>query len=399
MAAELKLGTGATPSTPAAGLATFFVGTDLQPKVLDEKGVQSGLASRELCNYVRNSGMWFAQRQAPGTLTTYSNTTGRSISADGWGVTNSTASVQYIRTDSVAGSESGLTAQYYGTWSKITNAGKVVLSQVVEHRDALHTRNRVVRLQVWLKASTNTTMKLAVVQNNVSAVADTIAATYIAAFGANGDDPTLGTNLAFCVPVSGVSGDNCTQDTNSYQCEVTKAWKRFGGVFTIPPDAKNVIVQVWTDNSMAIADTFSMSQVSLTDGYEIQAWAPLSWTLELQRCQRFYMKSFLPDTLPATAIGLSLGEQDGVTGKAGAVANSGFIIMRYPVTMLKSPTLVLFNPVSGNALARNITGVADMGATSTGNPSVNGFFTNSTGVAATAVGDIIAIHYTADAEI
>lgn len=400
MAGLLTLAKGAAPSTPSSGNGSLFLDTEGRAKVLDATGVLKTLSDSARFNWLRNSGFWFAQRQAPGTLTTYSTTTGRAFTADGWAVTNENASVQYIRTDTQAAPESGLQGRFYGTYSKITANGKIVVSQCLEGGDAIALRGRTVRFQIWAKASVSTVLRLGMVQLTSAGTIDTLPATYISAFGGSAVDPTLGTNLSYIAPKSGVTPDNGTINGNAVDVTATTAWQRFGAVFDVPSNCKNILASVWSNAQVGTGASFSLSQCSLSDGYELQDWVPAVYSQELRRVQRYYQKSFLVDTLPAQNVGLNTGEIRGVAGKAGAVANAGFIAIQYLQPMRATPTTnTLYNPAAANALARNVTGAADMGATAITGATANNFYAAVTGVAATAVGDLIAIHYTSDAEI
>lgn len=400
MAGAIILATGAQPATPSAGYEKIFADTEGRVKAIAATGILRTLSESNRYNYLGNSGFWFAQRQAPGTLTTYSNTTGRAICADRWGITNENASCQYIRVDTSTTPETGLQGRYYGSFTKITSTGKFVVTQVIEGNNAQALRGRSVRVQVWMKSTTAMTVRLGLVQLNTSGTVDALPATYISAFGASGTDPTLGTNLAYIAPKSGVTPDNATVNGNAVDCSVTTSWQRFGAVFDVPANCKNLVVSFWTSALPTATNGFSVAQASLTDGYELQDWAPPSFSEEIDRVKRFYNKSFILDTLPAQNVGVNLGEIRAIAGKAGAVANSGFIPINYPVPMRATPTTnVVYNPAAANALARNITGAADMGATAITGASANGFYLAITGVAATAVGDLIAINYTSDAEL
>lgn len=388
----------ATPATPASNVGSVFLNSSKQLSLVDDTGAVQVLSLRTQTNLVRNSGMWFAQRQNPASLTTYSNTTGRSISADGWGITNENASVQYIRTDTVAGVETGLQNQYYGTFSKITNTGKIIVSQVIEAKDTLAHRGDNMRLQVWLKASSAATLKIALVQNNVSATADTIAATFISAFGANAVDPTLGTNLAYLTPLA-AGVDNCTAGANAFSCSVTTTWQRFGGVVAIPTNAKNLVLMIWTDTQFAAAASFSMSQASITDGYEIQEWVPLPYQTELDRVQRFYQKTFALDTAPAQNAGVG-GALRGMVAIAGAVATSSTIQWRFPTPLRIAPvTTTFYNPSAANAFMRNVPAATDATATSAASTTADQIDVNGTGLAGWTVGQEIKVHCSVDAEI
>jgi len=255
-----------------------------------------------------------------------------------------------------------------------------------------------VRFQVLMKASAAKTIKIAVLQLTAAGTIDTLPATFISAFGANGVDPTLGTNLAFLAPKSGVSGDNCTAGTNAFSCSVTTAWQRFGGVVTIPSDAKNIIVMAWTDSQFAAADSFSITQASLTDGYEIQDWSPQDFATELQLCQRFYCKTYEVDTNPSTQV--LPGALRAVVTKAATALGVQFH-WRFPVVMRGNPTVTTVNPVTGaNTNPRRTGGTAaDETAVATANVNSMSADITATDAASGAVGDAVQVQATADAEL
>jgi hypothetical protein len=364
---------------------------------VNDDGVTNLLRARFNPNILRNADLRFAQRQVPGTLTTYSATAGRSITADGWGVTNENASIQYIRTATSSAPESNLKAATYGTWSKITSTGKIILSQVIENTDAMPLRSTLCRFQVKMKASAAKTIKIAVVQLNSAGTANTMPATFISAFGANNVDPTLGTNLAYIAPQSGITGDNCTLDTNSFICNVTTSWQRFGGVFLMPSDLKNIIVLIWTDVQFAAADTLSVSECSFGPGQEIQDFDTQPYQSEMNRVQRFFSKSFSIDQNPTTAVGVNTGEKRGVAGKT--TTGTDFIAIEYPVEMRSAPTVTTYSPASANATARDITAGADSGAVTVTGNTVKNCYLSFAGNAGSAVGNLFGCHYSADAEI
>lgn len=390
----------AEPATPASAKADMFVDSaDRFLKLKDSKGVLGLVGDHELPNFVRNSGFWFAQRQAPGTLTTYSNTSGRAISADGFGITNENASVQYIRVDTSGGAETGLQGRYYGTFSKITNTGKIIVSQVLEGNDAVALRGRTVRLQAWIKASGAMTINLALVQLTSAGTLDTIPSTFISAFGAAATDPTLGTNLSYIAPKSTVTPDNGTIDGNHVELAATTAWQRVGACFDVPAGAKNLVLMIYSDGQVTqTTGSFSVSQVSLTDGYEIQNWAPLDYGTELNRVQRFYEKTFAIDQQPTTAVGINTGELKHVALGNSVVITS--IYWQFKVQKRAAPgTLTTYSPASANAEARNITDSADCSSTSINVNGVSGARIQTTGSAAAAIGEHIGVHASVDAEL
>src|ERR1700687_2951374 len=196
----LNFNKGAAPATPAASKASIYVDATGLTHVIDATGVDKLLTDVRLFNFLRNSGFWFAQRQNPAALTTYSSATNRLISADGWGITCENASAQYIRTDTSAAPEPNLQSRFYGQFTKITSLGKLEVTQCLEgsHSEAL--RGKTVRVQVKMRGLIAATAhwNIALVQNTGTVDAPTAA--FISAQGANGTDPTLGASLAYIAP-------------------------------------------------------------------------------------------------------------------------------------------------------------------------------------------------------
>lgn len=405
MAGQIVYGKGTAPSAPSSGNNAVFVeGTSASSNIgivksLDASGVLSILSPNNRPNLLRNAGFWFAQRQAFTAATTYSATAGRAISADGWGITNENASATYRSIDTQSATEAGLQNRYYGEFLKITSTGKLVVSQVIEANDSEAVRGRVVRVTLWMKATAATNVRLGLIQLNSAGTGDTVPATYISAFGGTGTDPTLGANLAYIAPKATVQPDNGTVNGNAVDCVLSTAWQRFSHVFDVPASSKNLIVSVWSNAQLTATNGFFLAQASLTDGYEIQDWTPLSTADEFLKCQRFYASTFAnTSTAPATAVGLNTGECRGIAGKAGALAQ--FIPVRFPVKMRITPaTITLFNPAAANAQVRDVTAGGDMTVSVANGSTALDFFVGATGNAATAVGNLIAVHYTADAEL
>lgn len=399
---QLNLIKGAAPSAPAATKVAAAADTDGRLITVDANGHVSTLANWRR-SLLRNGGFWFAQRQVPGTLTTYSNVGGRALTLDGWGIGCENASVQARRVDMTTVTESGVAGRFYGEFTKITSTGKMQVQQAIESRMTQSMRGRNVRVRLKMKAVvTGAQWNIALVQLTSAGTADTIpsgAGLFVTAQGANGVDPTLGTALSYIAPTAGRTGDNCTSSTNCYQATLTTAWQRFSGVFTVPSTAQNLVLVIYSHNQVAAAAGVAIGEAMIIEGEEIPDWTHGSVPEELVRVRRFYQKSFALDTAPAQNVGVNTGEQRGIAGKATAVANAGFINFEFSPPMRAAPTVVVYNPAAANALARNITGAADMGATTITGTNERNSYTNSTGVAATAVGDLIAIHWSADGEL
>lgn len=410
MAGAVNMARGGTPATPNSNTDTIYPastsatgpnGENLGGRLLkiDSQGGIAQLSSGDRLNYIRNGGFWFAQRQAPGTATAYTNPNARIIAADGWAISNENPSVTYKRIDTSGAIESGLQSRFYGQFLQITVSGKFVVCQAIEGTESVALRNRTVRFQVWMKATVNSTWRLGLLYLNASGTMDTMPATFVTAFGGASTDPTFGTNVSKIIPSTAQIGDNVVLSSNAFSCSVTTSWQRFGGVWSVPNDCKNLIPAIWSDSQATATNGINIGQASLTDGYEVQDWTPQSYATELIRVRRFYQKSFPVDIAPQQNAGLNTGEAKGIAGKAAGVANSGFIYPRFDVPLRVPGGTTLYNPAAANALMRDVTGAVDMGATSVTANSQSDMLINATGNAATAVGDQVSIHFTSDAEI
>src|SRR4030095_13691077 len=153
----------------------------------------------------------------------------------------------------------------------------------------------------------------------------------------------------------------------------------------------------WTDSQLTATNGFSLSQISLTDGYEIQDWTPLGYQQEFERCQRIFYKTFNVDTLPAASVGTNTGEFR-FAAMVGLSVVSGGVGFRYPVSQrAAATTLTLFNPGAAGAQIRNITDSADLTASTITANGEQGCHIAGTNSAGGAVGDQLGVHFTADA--
>jgi hypothetical protein len=390
----------ASPAAPASGKATSYVDQNGVENVIDDGGTNIAVSGRGWFNWLGNAGFWFAQRQTPATPTTYSSTAGRAFTADRWAVTNENASAQFARTDTVSAAETGLQARYYGNFTKITSNGKLAISQALLGDDAANLRGRTVRVQFNLKSivAASATWRVGLIQLTSAGTVDTIPATFISAFNAASTDPTLGANLSYIAPKSGSTADNATITGNAISCTVTTSWQRFGALFDVPTNCKNLIVMVWSDAQVTTTNGIAMSQATLVDGYEIQVWKPEDLEEEYQRVSRFIVKTFANDTAPAQNLGVNTGNLDSIAGKAGATALGAQIPWRFPERLwTATPTVTLYNPAAANAQVRDVGAGVDCSAAASVVTTTN-LRVTATGNAGTAVGNQVSIHAFVDAE-
>lgn len=394
----------ALPTAPAANYVDIIQDTaDLRLKAIDSRGLVHVLSRyTESNNYLYNGDFVLRQRVAAALTNFTGTTTGRAYTADRWGHTTGNATTpQFQQVDTSGAPESGYNSRYYGLFKQLTNAAKICLSQVLPANDCLELRGQKVRVQVKLRKSVGANKNIAIglLQLTSAGAVDTIPATFISAFNGAGVDPTFGTNLSLIAPDADKL-DNVTISGNKALCAITSSWQRFSAVFTVPATAKNLIVVIFSDDVLAASDDLLTGEDGLYLGQDIMDFGSRDYTEEVSRCQHFYCKTFALGTPPAQNVGINTGEAKGIAGKATAVANAGIIWWRFPVPMRATPTTVtIYNPAAANALMRNITGAADMGATALTAQLDSSAMAIATGVAATAIGDQIGIHFSADAEL
>lgn len=146
-----------------------------------------------------------------------------------------------------------------------------------------------------------------------------------------------------------------------------------------------------------IGNNFIISQVQLEVGSAASRFELRDFERELALCQRYYEKSFALATAPVQNAGVGTGDTNFVAGRAGALTNYGLI--EFAVRKRQGPVIVFYNPAAANAQARDTIVPGDCSAT--GFPAINqrGFTIVTTGNAATAVGNLLSVHWTADDEM
>lgn len=321
-----------------AELAPGSAGQYLTPDPAQPLGLKWAVPSLTIddsTNWLMNGGFNLAQRQAPGTLTTISDS---AYGPDRWKTTRENADLQYIRQD--ASSESGLVSPYYGQFRKITNAGKFLICQPLEYLDTLKFRGKSVNFQLQMKASSSKTIKTAIVELQSGGTANTIPS-LVSSWNADGTDPTLGTNLA-------------TIGTPS-TCSVTTSWQTFQFTGTFPASSKNLLLMVWTNADFSVNDTLSLAEAGLYFGTTIRSWVPRHISQEIALCQRYYEKSYNLDVAPGTA--------SNYLGVHYFVASSTKFdeTIEFKVRKRAAPTITVYSPATGTSDAvRNVTGVTDL---------------------------------------
>jgi len=355
----------------------------------------------EYKNYIINGAFAINQRIAVALTTFTGSATVRQITIDRWGhTTGNITSPQFQQVDSSSAVETNLQARYYGLYKQITNSAKICVSQVLEGKSCLSLRGKRVRLSIKLKKTVGAdkTICIGLVQLTSAGTIDTLPATFISAFNGAGVDPTFGTNLSLINPDSDKLR-NATNGTTKLNCAITSVWQKFSGVFNLPTNFKNLVVVIFSNDVLAVNDDLAITECKLSLGTDDLEWEDEEFEHELLNCQRYFQKTFQYSVVPVQNAGL-IGSAKGLVTFIGAVALASNIFHRFVNVMRIIPTITLFNPSVANASMRRYTATAtDQTATVTANIGDGSLEITATGDALGVVGDKVAIHLTANAEL
>ena len=403
---------GDAPSTPASNKVEIFIDNNNRTCSIDDKGVISvfnhnGLDER---NILVNGGFGVQQKVAVAStaIAGISATTRGGVVADAWSVTSSVASnLNWQQVDTGSAPEIGLNSRYYGSIIAATAGKKVMLSQWILNEDMRHLLGRKVRVSIKhnMKVGTSKTFKLGLLQLTSAGTIDTSPAFLSGAWSATtGVDPAWNTNLAAITPDASPTGENGTI-TGAYLniATVENVWTRSSCVFTVPTNAKNLIMVFFADATGGTTDNVSIAEAQVTLGADLVDYLEPLFSENINRCLRRYCKSFPLTTVPAASIAVATAGNGvtGIIGKAGATALACYIKIQFPVRMFKVPAVTLFTPVGAGAVPYRISGTTPAVQTAAAQTGVMdyGLVVSATGDANGAIGDLVGVHYAASAEI
>lgn len=182
----------------------------------------------------------------------------------------------------------------------------------------------------------------------------------------------------------------------------TTAERKVATSYTVPSTAADMIIRfLFTPTAAAAgaADYVEITNVKLEVGGSATAFRQEPFPVVMAACQRRYRKSFNQAIVPSTLVGLNTGEFVFAAPRAGALLEISSSVMFGSPMRSTSPTVTLYNPSSANAEVRDHTAPADCSASSAANISDSGFRIICTGNASTLVGNILGVHWTADARL
>ena len=356
--------------------------------------MQSQLASEQTIqgkNAIINPAMLHAQRGASGSAVftdgTNSTNADDTYLLDRWNLLSDGNNIVDVSqsTDAPAGAllSCGLDVE--------TVNKKFGVCQVIEQKNCEHMIGGTVSLS--FEAKVDSIAKL----DNIKAVvlswdstADTVTSDVVSAWNAEDTTPTFAANW--------------TAENTPANMSVTAAWgggTGIGGRYKIEDididtaSTTNIAVFIWSDGFCdTAANLVYITNVQLEplEGATEFVWPDV--TTDLSSCQRYYAKSYLQATVPATAT------SDGDTNATWSAAANADHIMTFitylPTTMRTTATIVLYDTAGTSGKVTMSAGAGIAGTvTYESDRSFSGSGTNG----AVATTRILRYHYTADCEL
>jgi hypothetical protein len=263
------------------------------------------------------------------------------------------------------------------------SANRIGLCQPIEAAETYKLRGKTVTFAFQAQEQTNiTTLRSCI--GEWTGTADSITRNVVSSWAAT---PTW---------IANFSCDNTPADQT-----ISASWSQLSTTATISTSANNLIVCVWTPNTQAQNDAFNIGQAQLVIGSSALDWGIVARpeSDELARLQRFYEKSYEPDTAPGTN---TFSGAFFTFASSIATANNNNWVMTNPVLRVskaKTPTISVWTN-AGTAGSIGMDGNAAARATGSSLVSQNGFYlTNATGGSITPTSGSVIFHWVADSRL
>jgi hypothetical protein len=158
-------------------------------------------------------------------------------------------------------------------------------------------------------------------------------------------------------------------------------------------NASNVLGASSQVNALdTIGNHFKLALVQVEEGVGASPFEALPQDVVLDRCRRYYRKSFAIGTAPAQNVGSTVGAALAVSHVAAALFGDH---VEFDTSMRAAPTVTTFNPIAANANWRDVTNGADRTVT-VGDQGEGGFTLRGAAGAAAALNYI---HWDASADL
>lgn len=256
---------------------------------------------------------------------------------------------------------------------------KFGLLQVIEQKNCIGLIGNTVTLS--FKAKVSNTTRLATCKAVIlswSGTADTVTRDVVSAWGADGTTPTWATNW---------TAENTPADLN-----FTTSWASYsisGAIDTA--STKNIAVFIWSDNETDTdaGDTMHITDVQLEVGSQATVIERIDFAMVIDRCQRYYEKSYDLATKPGTS-SVFVGAKAQSPQNATPASGEGITFM---TRKRQTPSVTIYSPNDG--ATGNGYDSANRAIT-VNNPGETGFYIDND--FGNASGPIL-FHYAADAEL
>jgi len=262
------------------------------------------------------------------------------------------------------------------------SAQRMGLAQIIESVNCIDLRALVLSLSGRLRCSSSQALRWAVLE--WTGTANTVTSDVV-------NDWTSTTYTAsnfFIASTAVVASGTMTPTAN--------AWTALTETVGVPTSSmNNLIVFVWTSGTAAQNVTLDIGLMQLEAGGVATPFERRPNVMELSLCQRYYEKSFGVGTTPAQ----NSGNVNNISSGLALGAASAFqVFVPFKVPKRTNATATLYNPSAANAEARDTVAGADCSGTTASFHSVNGRIFG-TSAAGSALGNVISVHWAADAEL
>jgi len=205
--------------------------------------------------------------------------------------------------------------------------------QPLESIASIPRRSTNVTISMWVQGNSGLSGFRFHLVSAAGGTPDVITSDIIDNWGASTSPPTL------------IAGWTITEPTvtNAEEGIAVLAWSRRSATFLVPATADNLGVLICTnDSAFATGDTLRITNIKMEEGSVMTPYIPTERTTEIQRCERFFTKTFDLETPPAVNLNVHEGALSAVVAGDG-FTNTIATEWRLPVRMLKTPSVVTYN--------------------------------------------------------
>jgi len=361
-------GSGTIEGLVAGGLPDATItNEDLVGNITNSKLAFDGGALSGFRNRLINGGFDVWQRATSGIGTTYN------FISDRWAV---------VRSNNSAGMSTGRStdvpvgfqySQKIQRDSGNTSIDALYISQIIETVNSIPLAGKTVTLSFYGKSGTTKTGNLSAYLHSGTGIDQA------------GNNITLWSGFALLKSTAIAS---------------TTTWTRYESTVAVPLTVKQLSVQFAyiPTGTAGVDDSVYITGVQLEEGSVATPFEHRPYGTELVLCQRYYEKSFQMAVAPAQNAGT--GSATFLTQAVAASTGAYYSPISFKTLKRATPTAItLYNPGAANAQMRNYTTGTDFTSTVLGVTNEREFQVVATSPAGSAIGNQIALSWTAEAEL